>query len=231
MIKLYQYEISPFCDKVRRALQVKAQPFVIEEVTLWQTGLGKLKRLSEGAKLPVIEHDGRRVGDSSEILLYLERSFPEPALYPTDPRERALAHVLEDWADESLYFYEMYLRFFVPHNAKRWIPALTKFDAATMRTLAKAAVPLAVSRQLGSQGLGKKPLSAVLRELARQLDALTGLLHERQWLVGERLSAADLAVFAQLFCIRGSDEGARAVEERPAIGSWMERVDEASRPR
>ena len=32
MITLYQFEISPFCDKIRRILNVKHVPYAIEEV-------------------------------------------------------------------------------------------------------------------------------------------------------------------------------------------------------
>ncbi|MCA9520441.1 MAG: glutathione S-transferase family protein [Myxococcales bacterium] len=229
MITLYQYEISPFCDKVRRALALKGQAYEVREVTLAETGMGKLKRLSEGAKLPVIEHEGRRIGDSTDILAYLEGRFPDPPLYPSEPRERALAHVLEDWADEALYFYEMYLRFNVPHNRSRWLPALTKFDAPALRVVARVVVPTAIRRQLAAQGLGKKPLATVVRELDRHLEALDALLEGGSWLVGERICAADLAIFAQLYCIRGSDEGARALEALPRVTDWMRRVDEATR--
>ena len=63
------------------------------------------------------------------------------------------------------------------------------------------------------------------------MHALDGLVGDGQWLVGSALTLADIAVFAQLFCIRGSDEGARVVAALPRVAAWMERVDAATQPR
>ena len=50
--------------------------------------------------LPVIDLDGGRIVDSTKIIEALERSQPEPALYPADPDERRRALELEDFFDE-----------------------------------------------------------------------------------------------------------------------------------
>ena len=57
---------------------------------------------------------------------------------------------------------------------------------------------------------------------------LDTLLAGRDWLVGSEISLADIAVFAQMYCIRGADEGAKLIEARPAVAAWMERVDRAT---
>ena len=122
MLILHQYEISPFCDKVRRILHWKGVPYAVSEIPLGDRA--RVRRLSPVGKLPVIEHEGRVVADSTEIAWYLEERFPERPLLPADPAERGRVHVLEDWADESLYFYEMRLRFTFPRNRARWVAAL-----------------------------------------------------------------------------------------------------------
>jgi glutathione S-transferase len=78
------------------------------------------------------------------------------------------------------------------------------------------------------QGVGRKSVQHVLRDVERQVDALAGLVGDREWLVGEALSLADLSVGAQILCIRGAEEGARIVEERPAVRAWIERVEAAT---
>jgi glutathione S-transferase len=226
VIVLYQYQISPFCDKVRRILHLKRQPYEVVEVPPSRTPL--IGRKNPARKLPFIEHDGRVIADSTVIALHLEETFPEPAILPSDPRERALSHLLEDWADESLYFYEMLLRFTLPHNAERWLPQLLWSEAAPVRALMKPILPTVIRRQLHSQGLGKKPLDAVLDDLDRHLDALDARL-DGDWLVGSRLSLADIAVFVQLDCIGGADEGRRRIDDRPRLAGWMDRVNQATR--
>lgn len=226
MIRLHQFEISPFCEKVRRALHWKGLPYEVVEVPV--TRAGRIRRLNPAGKLPTLEHDGRVVADSTDILEYLDELRPEPPLYPKGGRERALCRILEDWADESLYFYEAWLRFTRPHNARRWLPELVKHDPAWFRRLALVLGPRAIGRMTRAQGVGRKPTGAVLRDLERHVEALAGALEGREWLVGEALSAADLAVHAQVRCIGGSEEGARLLHARPAVAAWMERVERAT---
>jgi len=230
MLTLYQFEISPFCDKIRRILNVKNVAYAVEEVPPTKT-LSVVRKLNPAGKLPFLVADGTVVADSTDIAHWLEARYPEPRLVPADPRERGLCHVLEDWADESLYFYEMRLRFTLPHNARRFIPELVKYEGSLVKTIAPYALPFVLKSQVSSQGVGKRPIEVVLRDVERHVDALAGILGGGEWLVGDRLTIADVSVFAQLFCIRASDEGGRVVAARPAVAAWMERVDRATVPR
>jgi len=227
MITLYQFAVSPFCDKIRRVLHWKKQPYEVHEVSLWQA-LTQVRRLNPVGKLPCLEHDGRFLADSSDIALYLEERFPTPPLLPADPAQRALCHVLEDWADESLYFYEMRLRFGTKENARRWLPVLAAHDAAPFRALAPLLLPRIFAAQLRQQGIGRKSLASVLADLERHVGAVASLLERHDFLVGDALTLADISVFVQLFCIRGVDEGAAAIEKQPRVVRWMNRVDEAT---
>jgi glutathione S-transferase len=72
--------------------------------------------------------------------------------------------------------------------------------------------------------VGLKSDAQVLAEIQRHLDALVDWLGEGPWLVGQAITVADLAVFAQLDRVRGTDEGGRMIASRPALGAWMDRV-------
>lgn len=69
----------------------------------------------------------------------------------------------------------------------------------------------------------------LVADVERHIDAIDGLLGQGEWLVGRALSLADISVFAQIFCIRGSEEGAAAIAKRPRVETWMDRVDGATR--
>ena len=109
-IILHQWEVSPFCRKVRKTLQYKQLDYTAQNYN----GLLSLKvsRLSKVGKLPVLEYEGEWVQDSSDIAEFLERHYAQPAMFPSDPQKRAQALLWEDWADESLYWYEVYFRFY-----------------------------------------------------------------------------------------------------------------------
>ena len=154
MITLYQFEISPFCDKIRRILNLKGQEFKTVDLSLLETLKGDAKKYSVTGKLPAINHDGKRICDSTDIAVYLEEAFPQNPIYPLNKKDRALAHFFEDWADESLYFFEMHLRLVQRHNAKRWSAELTKTDNFLLKMIAPTAVPRAMEKITKAQGIG-----------------------------------------------------------------------------
>jgi len=226
VLVLHQFEISPFCDKIRRILRVKRQPFEVREVPPSST-LTSLRKINPARKLPTLEHDGGFVADSTDIALWIEERFPDPPLVPGDPRERALCFLLEDWADESLYFYEATMRFTWPENARRWVPILNRSEPAWLGRLSAPIVPRMVAQTVRAQGIGRKSRERIAADAARLFDSIEALLGG-DWLVGGALSLADISVFAQLHCIGGTDQGATWIAARPRLEAWMRRVDAAT---
>jgi len=219
---LYQFRISPFCDKVRRAMYLKGLPWDVVEVPLVPTA--KFKRISPTGKFPAVDFGGEIIVDSTNILEYLERLVPVPPLFPAAPRDRADALLLEDWADESLYFFDMTMRNW-PQNRTSFIDDLLHAETGLKRSIMAAMVPGAVKKHAVAQGLGRKSEAQVTADLARHYDALVARLDGRDWLAGPAISIADIAVRAMHFVIDRTIEGKRLTDARPALGQWAERVD------
>src|SRR5919198_5259128 len=97
---IWHLEVSHYSEKVRWALDYKRVPHVRRAVT---PGLQELRarRLRAGRTVPILEMNGRAIGDSTKIIEEIERRWPEPALYPADPEERRSALDLEDYFDEQ----------------------------------------------------------------------------------------------------------------------------------
>ena len=225
MIVLHQFEISPYCDKVRRALHLKGLDYEKRE---WPpselAGLGKINRIR---KLPVLDHDGTLVPDSSDIVRYLDARFPDPLLVPEEPEARAKVTILEDWADESLYYYALYFRWVIPKNAKQFARRLVASETnPVLRAVLQSVVPRTIAGQAKRQGLGKKDQATIERELGTLLEALDGWLGDDDWLVGDEPTLADVAVAAQLSAIEDTEDGARVLDAGPGnVRGWLERVD------
>lgn len=100
---LWQIDISHYAEKARWALEHKgidharcsALPGMHIPVALVLTR-------GDQPTLPVLQLDGRTIGDSTEIIAALEAKYPDPPLYPVDAEERARALELEDWFDKNL---------------------------------------------------------------------------------------------------------------------------------
>jgi len=225
---LYQTEISPLCEKVRRILTWKRVPYGVKNLRLLQT-ITRVNRLNPISRVPTLDDNGKVIANSADIARHLEERFPEPPLVPRASAERALVQILEDWADQSLYFYEARLRFTFAANVERTADLLlANEEAGLIRRVGALAAPRTMRNILAKQGIGRKSEEEVLRDVARHAEAIAGWLGTREWLVGERLTLADIAVFVQLAAIRATHEGEKILTAQPTVLSWMERVDRAT---
>ena len=182
---LHQYQVSPFAAKVRRCLYYKGVAFRVVNYGL--TGVGKIRKLNSRGKAPVLEHAGRIIPDSTDIVRYLEATFPEKPVIPAAGDQSALAHVFEEWADESLYFYDLTMRSW-PNNASLLADDLVREDRGVLRAILHRLAPAIIARQAHAQGTGRKDREAVCEEVGRHFQAIDTLVSDGEWLVGEALS-------------------------------------------
>jgi glutathione S-transferase len=116
-------------------------------------------------KIPAFEDGDFRISDSSAICHYLERKHPDPALLPSSPEDFARAVYFEEFADTSL----------VAASGKVFFNLIVK---KLMR-------------------LGEPDMAVVETALKDELPPLFTYLEGRvagPWLVGDRLTMADIAV-------------------------------------
>ncbi len=229
---LYGVEASPYTVKLRAALRYRRLPYrwVCRMVQMYEPLAHVRPQLTPVLRFP----DGELRTDSTPILEELEeRHGPGRSLLPEHPRDRFLAWLIEDMADEwltkSLFFY----RFNAPEDgafASRWV-----MDDARGGLSAEehaAAVPPFLARQTGRMGLvGCTPEAAPLFEASylRVLDALETTVANGRFLFGTRPSVADLALFGQLKTL-GIDPTPMAVmrARAPRTDAWVRRADDLS---
>lgn len=102
MLTLYDAPRCPYCARVRIVLAEKDIPHETLVIDLANRPAWLYEKNPSG-KVPVVEEDGWVLPESSVIAEYLEERYPEPALLPADPGERAVARLLvfrhEDFSD------------------------------------------------------------------------------------------------------------------------------------
>ncbi|WP_438029407.1 glutathione S-transferase family protein [Sorangium sp. So ce233] len=194
-IVLHRFPLSHFSEKARAALDFKGLEYRIVE---HQPGPEQIAiyRLSGQRKLPVLEHDGTVVADSTEIALYLERTFPDRRrLLPDDPSARLEVLALEAQLDDTLGRSGPLV--WVRHAVRdeRYLDALgaatTPLVSAGLRAMA-AVVPIAEARL----GAVQRRLDEAERTLRATLADLCARLETSRYLVGDEPSLADIAAVA-----------------------------------
>lgn len=222
-IVLHQWEMSPFCNKVRRALNYKDLAFTVVDYN----GLlaRKAAALSPAGQLPVLDYDGERIQDSGRILEFLERQHPAKPLFPRDPTALAEARILDDWAGQSLYFHEIYFRMLDPVSLERGLDLICKHRPRWERLVLKAVFKRRYPKKLGWQGLARQPRAEVERQFFGLLGSLDTLVAARQWLAGANLSVADLSVAAQLSELLRTSDLAPRVLALPHLKAWLDRCE------
>ena len=228
MITLYQFSTSPFAEKVRRALNYKGIAFELHEVARARAAAGDYEHVSPTGKFPAIEDGDAVVWDSTDIVYHLESAYGGPRLVPSGARDAALAHAIEEWADESLYFYEMTMRLTWEHNLDAALDEFARTLPGVPKLRLRSLIVEGATRLTEAQGVGRKPKDQVVRDVERHCRAIDGLLEGRAWLVGDGLSIADLAVVAQVNALRYAEEAEAALRATRHVLGWIGRVDEAA---
>jgi glutathione S-transferase len=95
MIKVYGVHGSPFVRKVFIALDIKNIPYeTVPQMPF--SGDKEYLKINPLGKIPALVDGDLTLGDSKVICRYIESAYPEPALYPQDTAQRAMA----DWYEE-----------------------------------------------------------------------------------------------------------------------------------
>lgn len=101
-LELFQFDASHYNEKARWALDYKR--LAHRRHTLLP-GPHRItaQRVSKQPQVPFLRvAGGAIVAGSSDIIDYLERTYPVPALYPPDEKERARALEIQQWFDHEI---------------------------------------------------------------------------------------------------------------------------------
>src|SRR3954471_416494 len=101
MLTIYDADRCPYCARVRIVLAEKRIPHETVVVDLDDRPAWIYEKNALG-RVPVLEEGAFYLPESEVISEYLEERWPEPALLPADPGERALARLAVKRFDDRL---------------------------------------------------------------------------------------------------------------------------------
>ena len=101
MITLYDHPLSPYAQKVKISLREKGLTYEAPMPGGLGAGgaAGEFVEASPRAEVPALVDGDVRIFESTIILEYLDDAYPEPAMRPKSPAERARVRMLEEVMD------------------------------------------------------------------------------------------------------------------------------------
>jgi glutathione S-transferase len=177
-------------------------PFVMKtEVQLKMSGLAYRTQPSSPqaapkGKLPFIEDDRTVVADSVFIRAYLEKAHGVDLDPGLDARGKATAWAVERMLEDSLYWAIVHFRWVDEENFAKG-PAQF-FDAvpAPAREGARDQARQRVAVNLHGHGMGRHRREEIADLAARNLGALSAVLGDQPYLMGEAACGVDATAFA-----------------------------------
>ena len=195
--ELWQFRFSMYPEKARWALDYKRVPHIRHSLLPGPHVMQLPPRFGQKA-MPILLHDSRVLKSSATVIDYVEHTWPDPPLYPTDPAQRERALEIQkkfddigsavrragfyEWLPHTEYTARCFATGFAEWQQKLYVlafPSIRKVMAFDMKINAAGAE--------AGRVLTKEALDFVARHSAQ-----TG------YLVGDRFSIADLTAAAIL---------------------------------
>lgn len=180
---------SPFVMKTEVQLKMADIPYRFERARPQEAPKGKI---------PFIEDGGQRIGDSTFIRAHIEEAARVDLDAGLSAAERAQAWAIERMLEDHLYFGLLQARWMDDENFAKG-PAHF-FDSApeAMREKIRANARENVRMKLDGQGLGRHSEGEIFALAERSICALSAILAERPFLMGEKPTGTDATAFGMV---------------------------------
>ncbi len=199
-VLLFQRSYSPFCIKVSKYFDYKGIPY--RTVNIIPVLHKKFVKEYSGQELiPFIKYKGRILHDSTAIIKYFEEVKPEPSLLFKDDSElNKEILLLEDWADESFVPPFAKLALIYMHEHPEVIAESDDYniDITLVDNNKEKVAPFITKMQLDKYGVNLSDKDSLKKKVRSHLDLLNNKLENKEFLVGDKLTLADIAVASHL---------------------------------
>jgi len=197
-MKLYQFALSHYCEKVRWALDYKGLSY--ERIHLVPgPHLLTIKKMAPQTSVPVLMDQGKIIQDSTKILDYLDAQYPQKSLRPSDACLNKEAIELEEYFDQEIgvqlrrffYFYLLQDRALVVSLLLHKAPTSGKYLYAVL-------FPLVRTMMKKNMRIDAPHAEKSRRLLEKALEGLSKSVVGKKFLLGDCLSRADITAASLL---------------------------------
>ncbi len=195
MITLYTFgpafglpDPSPFVVKAEMLLKLANVPY--------QTNRrGGMKKAPKG-KLPFIEDDGQLIADSTFIRWHLEQKYRLDLDQHLSEAEKGVAWAVEKMLEDNFYWAVVDARWLVDANFEAGPSMFFKIVPWPARPLAQKVIRRKVAKSLHEHGMGRHSRAEIETIGGKDLEAVSRILGDKPYLMGDEPCGADATVFA-----------------------------------
>ena len=224
-LTLYQFELCPFCHKVRAGLELKGLAFRKVEVNPMTKK--ELPALPADApkKVPVLQNGSDTVPDSTAILAYLDEKFPgKVGFRPADEAARKQAAEIEEWVDSELIYALPTVIYGTWGEAIKAAQVTARSsNFGWVQNLGVRAGGSLIMHQVSKRLLKKRGKTDAHRWVQESIDQFEQWLGDRPFVTGPELSVADVAMHGALSCVKSFPVYAE-IMRRTRVAAWFDRM-------
>jgi glutathione S-transferase len=224
MLKLYAANNSICTQRVLIALAEKGLSFDTRNIDLFrneQYAPWYLAINPEGV-VPALDHNGNIVIESSLICEYLDEFFPTRPLKPAGTHARARMRLWSKAVDEGLFEATRELSFsaIFRDQMRRMAPQEREVRFRNVGDPVKRARFMSIY----VEGVDSSYVFQGIAQFERAFDKMEKDLSDGQWLVGARLTLADISLMLFVARLAHLDLLDVWLSDRPASNAWWKRV-------
>lgn len=194
MITLYSFgpffgcpDASPFVMKGEMLLKLAGLPYESNTRGFTRAPKGKLPYIRDGESI---------VADSTLIRLHIEKKYGFDFDRGLTAQQKGVAWSVEKMLEDHLYWVMVYWRWMIDENFERGPKNFFRAAPALIRPLICAIVRRKVRANLHAHGLGRHNDTEKTELAERCIDALSQVLGDNRYLMGNQACGADATAFA-----------------------------------
>jgi glutathione S-transferase len=191
---VYGPAYSTYTRTARLALEEKGAAYKLEEVDLFKGETQAPAYLARHpfGKVPAFAHDGMTIYETDAIARYIDEALPGPKLQPSDPKERARMNQISGIVDSYAYG----------------------------AIVGKIVIERLVAPLMG-RAADEAAVAAAMPTAQKSIAALEALCSgEGPYVLGARLSLADLFLIPVFAYLMGTPEAAGLLKDAPRLKRW-----------
>jgi glutathione S-transferase len=181
---------SPFCMKLETYLRMAELPHEL----VFEDRLDKAPK----KKIPYIEHEGQKIGDSNLVIEYLQKKYGDRTDTHLSPADRAVSLAMRRMIDENLYWALVYGRWV---DEKNW-PITRSVYFGKLPPVVKQILPRVLRkrtiRSMTGHGMAKHTKDEVYEIGCRDIQALSDFLGDKEFFMGDQPTILDAAAHATI---------------------------------